>query len=93
MKVYKKGYMIVIVPEGATKKDYIPSLHTRMEFSADNLTVYIRDIAFSSSYTSTSGGTTQETFSCLVAELENEAGNLVGNLAAVETYLCNIIGS
>jgi len=93
MKVYKKGYMIVIVPEGATKKDYIPAMHTRMEFSGDNMTVYIRDIVFSSSYTSKTGGTTQETFSCLVAELENEAGDLVGNLAAVETYLCGIIGS
>ena len=91
MKVYKKGYQIVVVPPGATKKEYITSMHTRFEFSADNTRVYIRDVAFNSSYTSKGGGTTQETFSCLIGELQNEVGTPIGDIDAVENYLCDII--
>ena len=93
MKIWKEGNQVVIIPDGETKEEFITSLHTRMEFNADQTVVYIRDIAFNSSYSNTGGGSVQETFSCLVSALKNEAGTLVGNYAAVRDYLLTFIGS
>jgi hypothetical protein len=94
VKIFKEGYQVVIVPNGSTKEEFITSIHTRMEFSSDGLTIYVRDIAFNSSYTNPlSGGSSQETFSCLVADLKNEAGTLVGDYQAVRNYLLTFIGS
>jgi hypothetical protein len=94
MKIWKEGYQVVIVPNGATKEEFITSLHTRMEFSIDNAIVYIRDIAFSARYDSVGlDKPNQETFSCLVSELRNQAGVLVGNYTQVKAYLLTFIGS
>ena len=94
MRVYKKGSQIVVSTDGVTKKDFIPSFHSRMEFNSDNTIVTIRDIGYSSNYINdTTGAPIQESFSCLISALQDEFGTLVGNYAAVETYLCDIIGS
>lgn len=85
---------MVIIPDGETKEEFITSLHTRMEFSSDGTIVYVRDIAFNTSYSNpNSGGSTQETFACLVADLKNEAGTLVGDYQDVRDYLLTFIGS
>ena len=93
MKIWKEGYQVVIVPDGSTKEEFITSIHTRMEFSEDGLTVWIRDIAFTTAYEGAGGGRFQETFSCPVSALKNQSGTLVGNYQAVRDYLLTFIGS
>lgn len=94
MKIWKEGQQVVIEIPGKVRQEFITSLHTRMEFNEDNSIVTIRDIGYNSKYVNdVTGAPLQESFSCAVSELRNESNTLVGNYAAVRTYLLTFIGS
>lgn len=77
MKIYRKGATIVI-DRGLTKKEYIPTLAGRFYFE-DGVTVLV-DIY------------TKLPLFFETATLQNEAGSVIGNEAAVETYLAAFVG-
>lgn len=77
MKIYRKGATIVI-DRGLTKKEYIPTLAGRFYFE-DGVTVLVDTY-------------TEIPLFFETTTLQNEAGSLIGNEAAVETYLAEFVG-
>ena len=77
MKIYRKGATIVI-DRGLTKKEYIPTLAGRFYFE-DGVTVLVDTY-------------TEIPLFFETTTLQNETGILIGNEAAVETYLAEFVG-